>query len=70
MGAHSLKTTAPDVNPLTDIESIVMDAQHEANIPALLELLEQMDGLPDWKVRPHHFRHLDSSYTEKYVSLQ
>jgi hypothetical protein len=68
MGAHSLKTTAPDVNPLTDIESIVMDAQHEANIPALLELLEEMDGLPDWKVRPYCFRNLEISHTRKHVS--
>ena len=26
-----------------------MDEQHESNIPALKALLEEMDGLTDWK---------------------
>ena len=37
-------------NLATDIESVVMDPGIAANIPAMQELLNEMDGFKDWNV--------------------
>ncbi|KAG5183177.1 ELP3 like acetyltransferase [Tribonema minus] len=49
MGPPSLSTKTPMSNPVTDIEALVMDEQHENNMPALRKLLDDMDGMTDWK---------------------
>jgi hypothetical protein len=49
MGAPSLSTKSPMSNPVVDIESLVMDDVHSANLPALQQLIRDMDGLTEWK---------------------
>lgn len=50
MGPHALSVRSPMSNPVTDIEALVMDEQSQANLPALQQLLKDMEGFKEWKV--------------------